>query len=220
MKRVFVLLTVFVIVFVLFQANLSLADDVRMFNYYQIKYKINDKFDVFIQPDMRFNDDIRELYYYHIRNGVTFHALENLDLGATYRFLESKSGSQWPNEHRLELEAMPKITLGDYKLSYRGRFEYRWLQNAADRWRYRSLGKVAYMAEIGDFAFTPYISNEIFYDFEINKLHMNRATLGADKKINENLLLGLFYLNETARAGETDEWNTRHYIGTKIVVSF
>ena len=178
-----------IMVLVLLQAGLSFADDVKMYNFYQLKYKINDKFDVFIQPDMRFNDDIREFYYYHFRNGVTYHALENLDLGATYRFAENKnSAGEWLDEHRLELQATPKVTLGDVKLANRSRFEHRWLQDSKDRWRYRNFSKIAYSAKIGDFEFTPYVSEEIFYDFEIEKLHLNWVAAGIDKKINKNLL--------------------------------
>lgn len=205
----------------LFAGNVSFADDVKMFNFYQIKYKVNDQFDIFVQPDMRFDDDIENYYYYHVRNGVVFHAHDNLDLGTTYRFARNKSSAgAWSNEHRLELDITPKVEVHGFKLSNRGRFEHRWLESAKDRWRYRNLAKIAYPASIGDFDFTPYISEEAFYDFEVDKMILNWATVGADKKITENLTVGLFYRTETARSGSTSEWNTRHVIGTKAMVSF
>jgi hypothetical protein len=204
------------------QARASFAkDDVKMFNFYQIKYKANDRFDIFVQPDTRFRDDIGEIYYYHFRNGIVFHAFKNLDLGATYRFARNKNSSgNWLNEHRLELDIAPKVKIADFSLLNRVRFEYRGLRKSRDRWRYRNLSKITGNAKIGDFEFIPYISEEIFYDFEIDKMHLNWATIGVDKKINKNLLVGIFYRNEASRVGTKDQWDTNHVIGTKVVFSY
>jgi hypothetical protein len=170
---------------------------------------------------MRFRDDIGDFFYYHFRNGVVFHANKNLDLGTTYRIARSEnSAGDWSTEHRLELDITPKFKAGDFNISNRGRFEHRWLESAADRWRYRNEFKVAYPTAIGDFKLTPYISEELYYDFEVDKMNLNWAKLGADKKITEHLLLGIFYMHEASRVGTTSEWDTNHYLGTKAVLSF
>jgi len=224
MRYVKVFLVVFVtavtLVF-LSQNSVSFADDdIRLFDFFQIKYKIDDRLDIFIQPDIRSRDDIGELYYYHFRNGIVLHAFENLDLGATYRYLDNKNSSgSWKREDRLELDITPKIKRGALKLANRSRFEYRALDDSRDRWRYRNLTKIAHPVKINNFEFTSYVTEEIFYDFEIEKMHLNWATIGADKKMTENLLVGLFYRNEATRVGTRDEWDTNHVIGTKAVLS-
>ncbi|MBU1134129.1 MAG: DUF2490 domain-containing protein [Candidatus Omnitrophica bacterium] len=222
MKKLSIFFIVCIAVLCFSQGSMVFAnDDLKMFNFYQITYKINDSFDVFIQPDMRFKDDINNFDYYHIRGGIVYHALKNLDLGSTYRFVQSKnSAGKWLNEYRLELDIAPKITIGRFKLVNRSRFEYRNLPTSTDRWRYRNLSKIAYPVKIGDFEFTPYISEEIFCDFEIGKINLNWITVGVDKKITKNLTLGLFYLNETVRVGTRSEWDTNHVIGTKVMMSF
>jgi len=222
MRKISIFLTVSIIAIFFSQVKAAFAeDDRKMFNFYQIKYKVNDKLDIFVQPDIRIKDDMKEFNYYHFRNGAIFHAFENLDLGITYRFLRSKnSANKWLTEHRLELEATPKITIEGFKLANRSRFEYRGLEDSRDRWRYRNLSKVAYPTKIGNFEFIPYVSEEFFCDFEIGKIHLNWATLGVDKKITKNLLVGLFYLNEAVRVGTKDEWDTNHILGTKVALSF
>lgn len=222
LKIFFTICAIMAVAMFFVQPNAVFAgDDLKMFNFYQLKHKINDKCDVFIQPDMRFNDNIGEFNYYHIRTGLAYHAFKNLDLGATHRFLQSKNAAgKWLDENRIELEITPKTTLANFSLSDRSRFEYRSIEQSRDRWRYRNLIKAAYPAKIGKFEFTPYLSNEIFYDMEINKLNLNWATVGADRKISKNLLVGVFYLNELTRVGTKNEWDTNHVIGTKAAVSF
>ncbi len=219
--RKIVLSIVVCIVFLLTNKEAFAKSDVKMFNSYTLKYKVNDKFDVFIQPDMRFKDNMGEFYYYHFRSGIVFHALKYLDLGTTYRFLQSKnSADKWLIENRLELDVTPKVTVKGFQLFNRSRFEYRWLESAKDRWRYRNCTKIAYPTSIKNFEFTPYISEEFFYDLRIGKVHLNWVTIGASKKITKNLILGLYYMVESLRVGKINKWNTNHVLGTTITVSF
>lgn len=75
---------------------------------------------------------------------------------------------------------------------------------------YRNIATIAYPAKIGNFEFTTYISDEIYYDFLIKKMPLNWATIGADKKINKNLTVGLYYRNEASRNGVTTKWVTNN----------
>jgi len=199
----------------------SWADDVKMFNHYTLKHKLNDTFDIFVQPDTRFNDNISRFNYYHVRTGVIMHVDKNLDLGTTYRFLEKKSSSgEWLYENRIELDCTPKMKIEGFNLANRSRFEYRNLEKSKNKWRYRNKSKISHNAAIGNFTFTPYISEEIFYDFDTKQIHLNWAAIGADKKLSSGLSVGLYYLNETTRVGTTSEWDTNHIFGTKVTISF
>jgi len=209
-----------VVVFVLF-ANLIYAggDDFMYFSAFEFKHKINDSLDVFIQPELRFNDDISELYYWHIRNGIIYHLDKNLDLVSTYRLKQTEdSTGSWIPENRLELEINPKISLNGFKLSDRNRFEYRDLRGSKDRWRYRNMLKISRYLE--QYKITPYISEEIFYDFEINKLETNWATLGVSKKLTKEITGSIFYRWESKRVGTTSHWDSNHILGTKIGYKF
>lgn len=206
-----------------FFASDVFAADGKYYSEFVLKHKINDKFDVFFNPEMRLNDDMGNLYYYHLRGGTTYHAHKNLDLSLATRFIQTKdSNDKWGTDtwYIPEMIIIPKVTVKGFNLSNASKFEYRVIENSTDRWVYRNLATVAYPTKIGTFDFTPYISDEIYYDFEISKMNQNWATIGANKKITKNLSVGLYYRNELSRRGATSKWLTSHILGSNITVDF
>ena len=157
----------------LFLATGALAEtDNKYYSEFVLKHKLNDKFDLFFNPEVRFKNDMGNAYYQQYRIGTIFHACKYLDLTGAYRFIAQKdSKSDWSNSDMqyIEMIATPKIKLGGFNLSDANKMEYRYIENARDRWVYRNLVTIAYPAKIGNFEFTPYVSNEIYYDFERNK---------------------------------------------------
>lgn len=211
------------LVMFLFVGSVAFAKgDNKYYSEYVFKHKLNDKFDLFFTPEFRFNDDMGNFYYYHMRVGSTFHAHKNLDLALAYRFIQNKADGDWDNNNiqYIEMIAVPKIKLGGFDISDANKFERRYYQHAPNRWVYRNLLQFAYPAKIGDFEFTPYISDEVYYDFQLNMANLNWATLGATKKINENLALGVYYRAETSRVGSSSKWVTNQVLGTNISVNF
>ncbi|MDD5449809.1 MAG: DUF2490 domain-containing protein [Candidatus Omnitrophica bacterium] len=205
-----------------FVTSVFASGDNKYYSEFALKHKLNDKFDLFFTPELRFNDDMGNFYYYHVRAGSTFHACKNLDLAIAYRFIQNKVNGKWDNNdvQYIEMLAIPKIKLGGFDVSDANKLERRFYENARDRWVYRNLLTFAYPAKICNFEFTPYISDEVYYDFELNKVNLNWATLGANKKINKYLTLGLYYRAETSRVGSSSKWPTNHILGTNISVNF
>ncbi len=206
-----------------FVASDVFAGDGKYYSEFVLKHKINDKFDAFFNPELRLNDDMGNLYYYHLRGGATYHAHKNLDLALATRFIQTKdSKDKWGTDtwYIPEIIIIPKVTVKGFNLSDANKFEYRVIENATDRWVYRNLATVAYPTKIGTFEFAPYISNEIYYDFLINKMNQNWATIGANKKITKNLTVGLYYRNEALRKGVTTKWVTNNILGSNITVDF
>lgn len=197
--------------------------DNKYYSEFVLKHKLNDKFDVFFNPEIRFKNDMQDAYYQHYRVGTIFHANKYLDLAGAYRYIETKDATgDWSNgtTQYIEMIAVPKIKLGGFNLSDANKMEYRYIENARDRWVYRNLVTVAYPAKIGGFEFTPYVSNEIYYDFEIDEMNLNWATVGATKKINKNLTLGLYFRNEASRVGTSSKWVTNYILGSNATVDF
>jgi len=205
-----------------FASSVFASSDNKYYSEFAFKHKLNDKFDLFFTPEFRYNDNMGSLYYYHMRVGSTFHAHKNLDLALAYRFLQSKVASDWDNNdvQYIEMITIPKVTLGGFDISDANKFERRFYENAPDRWVYRNLLTFAYPTKIGRFEFIPYISDEIYYDFELSKANLNWATLGANKKINKYLTVGLYYRAETSRVGSSSSWITNHILGSNVTVSF
>lgn len=199
----------------------AFAGDNKYYSEFVLKHKLNDKFDLFFTPELRLKEDMGDLYYYHVRAGSTFHAHNNLDVALAYRYIETEdSKGNWNNADTQYVETIitPKTKLGKAMLSDANKVEYRFIENAPDRWVYRNLAMLAYPAKIGNFEFTPYISNEVYYDFELYKVNLNWVTLGFNKKITKNLTLGLYYRDEASRLGSSSKWVTNHILGTNITV--
>ncbi len=206
----------------LFATGALASGDNKYYSEFAFKHKLNDKFDLFFTPELRYNEDMGNFYYYQLRAGSTFHAHKNLDLALAYRFLQSKVKGAWDNNdiQYIEMLAIPKIKLGGFDISDANKIERRFYENAPDRWVYRNLLSFAYPTKIGNFEFTPYISNEIYYDFELDRMNLNWATIGANKKINKYLTVGLYYRDETSRVGTSSKWVTNHILGSNVTVNF
>lgn len=197
--------------------------DSKYYSEYAFKHKFSDRWDIFFTPELRFKNDMKAFYYYQLRSGATLHADKHLDITLAYRYLQTKdSQGQWDNSdgRYIELIVIPKTTLAGFKLSDANKIELRSLENARDRWVYRNLATIAYPAKIGDFEFTPYLSNEVYYDFEIEKFNLNWTTLGITKKISQNLSLGMYGRAETTRVGTKSEWDTNFILGTNVGIDF
>jgi len=198
------------------------AGDNKYYSEFAFKHKLNDKFDLFFTPEFRFNDDMSNFYYYSLRIGSTFHAHKNLDLALAYRFLQNKVAGNWDQNdvQYIEMLAIPKIKLGGFDISDANKLERRYYENARDRWVYRNLLTFAYPTKIGNFEFIPYVSEEIYYDFDIDEMNLNWATLGANKKINKYLTVGLYFRDETSRVGTSSKWVTNYILGSNVTVNF
>jgi len=62
-----------------------------------------------------------------------------------------------------------------------------------------------------------FLSDEIFYNFMVDKLNENRTELGFSKEITDNLGLGLSYI---LRYREIDNWRNTNILQTEVKVVF
>lgn len=197
--------------------------DNKYYSEFAFKHKLNDKFDVYFIPEVRFKNDMGHSYYQQYRVGTTFHADKHLDLATAYRYIFSKdTKGDWSNSDMqyIEMIAIPKTKIAGINLSDANKVEYRFLENSRDRWVYRNLLTAAYPTKVGDFEFAPYVSNEAYYDFEIEKINLNWVTVGVNKKVAKNLTVGLYLRDETSRVGTTSKWITSYILGSNLSVDF
>ncbi|MCP4652718.1 MAG: DUF2490 domain-containing protein [Candidatus Omnitrophica bacterium] len=194
------------------------SGDVKYFSTYTFSCEINDDFSIFFQPEGRMYDDLNVFSYYHFRLGGIYEASKNLKYGLTYRFARSRSlADVWSSENRIELDLTPKFTIGNFKISDRSRFEYRMLHSRQDKWRYRNNLTLSTTANIGKHSFSPYVSNEIYIDFDNNVFNTNWSTAGFSKKLSDKVSLNVFYRLESIRI-KHNEWDTNNIFGTNLTL--
>lgn len=194
------------------------TDDWNYWSSVSFEHKLDPKTRVIWNPVWRVRDDISETYHLATRQGVGHKVSDSLDLAAHYFYIQEKNTKgQWVEEDRLELQPTLKWDYAGFNFSDRNRFEYR-VVGDDEKWRYRNLLKIAKPVEINGFSFSPYISNEIFYDLKKEELNQDRASVGFIKKINPHVTLDVYYMVRSDYAG--GHWNTTNIAGTSFSISF
>jgi len=141
-------------------------------------------------------------------------------LGSSPVLESSKSGDDWSDTYRIDLELNPrKFQLGARgpELSLRNRWEWRWKEGEGreifHRLRHRS--KLEWKLERGPFdSFA--IADEIFYETDKERLTANRfypAMVGfglGEAKAS------LFLLYQSKRAGLSDDWDGEYILGAGL----
>jgi len=200
--------------------------DTRYTSHLVVKKKLNDKFDIFVHSNLKLKDDMGTLYYFYVRNGLTYHAHKNLDLGLVYRIAETEvrkaAETDWKIEHRAEFDIAPKMDIGKLKLVDRSRFEFRYFENEGrDEWRYRNLFKLSYPVEIFNVPISLFCSEEFFYDLNPKEISIHWLTAGFDKKLTEDLSLAIYFRIELVRKAEDlNSWDRYNVLGTQLTWYF
>ena len=160
-----------------------------------------------------------ELYWQQYRLGLSHTVNDWLTLASYYHYSELKSSStgKWSGENRVLFDVIFNGKLPGLKLSDRNRIEVRFLGDR-ERVRYRNEIKIQKPIKLFNTALTPFVSNEIFYEFQTERATSNWFSAGCFKRINKNLGISLFYRLESTRTGR--DWSERNCIGINTVFSF
>jgi len=192
--------------------------DAELWNSVAIKFKLNDKTSLIIEPKFQSRDDASDFYYWESVQGLKYKLHKNVDVGLFYLYADKQStGGVWTKENRGRAEVTLKETFGSFKISDRNRYEYR-VVGGSEKTRYRNRIQIARPLEFKGHKLTPYVSNEFFYDNKDHAYNQNRATFGINKKINDTLTAGAYFLLQTTRSGGGD-WGQTNVFGTKMSFS-
>jgi len=221
MKNTYVTLKTFLILCLLLSSavvSAQAADDWQYWNEFQLSYKVQDKWGLKIAGEQRMVDDFSILGLTNVTAGTEWQALRFLDLGAYYKFENDKSPSGAKNdEHRHYWQATLKTKRGSFFIKDRNRMEYR-NKKTKDGWRYRNQIQIGYAIPYKQFVFTPYLSEEFFYDTVAGEINQNRVAIGVSTKLSPHIKIATYYLLKSNRSGR--DWNESNALGTNLALSF
>ena len=193
-------------------------DDWQYWSAYNFRHKINDRWGLVLNPQVRIFDDATDFSYYESRFGIVYGFNKHFDLGVNYLFSNTKNTlGKWTDENNLELEATPKWSLAGFKFSDRNRFEYR-IVNGKPKNRYRNNLKISRSVKMGKNEWIPFIGNELFYDFKASEYNQNRFSVGIGKNLSKNLALEIYLMSKMDKTGR--DWKNSDIVGTNLQVSF
>ena len=198
-------------------------DDVQSWSTLEVTKRLGSSWEVCFRPEIRLRDDASELFYHEYRQGVRWNPSTSLQVGMNYLFVRNESSGKPREEHTGELDVTPKTTVGPWQLSVRGRIALKTIQRSAgeQEWQVRLMPKAAYPMQIGGRTITPYVADDVFYEYTRDAWNQNRLFLGVIVPLGKSRGIevsadGYYMLQH--QLGARRDWSSNHILGTKLNV--
>ncbi|MEN9572469.1 MAG: hypothetical protein RL514_324 [Verrucomicrobiota bacterium] len=145
---------------------------------------------------------------------------DKLWLGVNYTFVErlelnpSTHAELALDEHRIELEALPRFALGESaRLNGRIRMERRWKDNAPDDWRFRMRWEPSLAVKDCGPLTELFVQAEYLHDLKsTGSREWRLVPAGTGWRFSDHLSLRIYYMWDTVRA--RPDWAVSHIIYT------
>lgn len=108
------------------------------------------------------------------------------------------TGGRRDRDHRVRGSATVRLPFRGFNLSDRNLFERRF-RMSRDSTRYRNLIRVERPLEVKGFAFTPFVTDEAFYDFRVRAWTRNHVAVGIRKTFARRYTGDVYYQHESAQ---------------------
>ncbi len=129
--------------------------------------------------------------------GFTFRFGKYVTVAPNYLYIGTRP---FPNrkgwENRLTLPVTLRFNAGDFRLSDRNQFERRYRSNGAKSTRYRNRFQVDHSLGSDKLKLSVFVSDEVFYDWSIDRWVRNRFSVGVSKVFNKHFTQDLYYLRQ------------------------
>jgi len=208
MKNIF---SVFTLIFLVFSASAASqiptpSNDFQIWNEISVAFPIikakdknNKEFDRLtfsLNGVLRFGDKISRLVDKRIGFGFGYRLNKYISFAPDYLYRGNKpSRGVKQYEHRLRFALALENKWRRFSLIDRNQIEYRIRHSRKDSVRYKNRLRFEYpLKKSKKEIFTPFVSNEPFYDFSEKKLTRNELFAGINKKFNNGFSADFYYL--------------------------
>jgi hypothetical protein len=193
------------------------ADDWQYWNQLVLKHEFTDRLALDVASEQKWSVDPWDLFQYNTTLLPTVSVTDNVSVGVGYRYERKEQGEEWMTENRLLFPLTFGWALNPWQFQLRSQLEYRDLEDDQDRWRIRERILLKRPVRIGEVTVTPFISEEVFYDFTVEQMNQNRAAVGLSAPWGKHTTLSVFYMS---KADRRDHWSTVNVLGTEVAVKF
>ncbi len=177
------------------------------------------KLDVILNLGLREKTDFNRTTDHYAGLSFLYKATKHIAFGPGYRYQRlSAVRGRLTYEHRLALNSVLTFNLpGKIKLTDRNLYEYRWRSSRSDTARYRNRIIVERPYKIAKRTFTPYVLDEIFYDFVLDKFSRNRFAVGVKKRLDKHFTLDIYLMRQSDGTTQPGDFNV---IGSNFRFNF
>ncbi len=116
-------------------------------------------------------------------------------------------------ENRLSLPVQVRFDIGKFRLTVRNLFERRLRNSGLKTTRYRQRLQVEHPVGSKDLGLSLFISNEVFYDWAVDRWVRNRFSVGGIKVFNKHFTQDFYYLRQNDGVSVPGDLNV---IGTTL----
>ena len=178
--------------------------DLGSWNILQVRYQINDRYNLFGEAQIRSLQFYDNFHYYEYKGGVNYKLGKNVHvaLGAGNYQTYLEGGNFVLPKSNDELRLWPQLLvfqkLGGLKIEHRVRTEFRYSDRGnRERYRYRLGISYPFGKENKDGKqYLISVSNELFFSQNIPYFERNRLLLAFNYKVNENTTLQMGYIHQ------------------------
>ena len=186
--------------------------DVQQWNDVQIAVPVTKDIDFNLLGTLRIGRNINRPVDERIGVGFTFRAGKYLSFAPSYLHIGMQPFERrklW--ESRLSFATTLRFQADKFRLSDRNQFERRYRHPGIPSTRYRNRFQVDLPIGRDTMKLSLFASDEVFYDWSVDRWVRNRFAAGVSKVLNSNLTLDVYYLRQNdgiSRPGDL------HVIGT------
>ncbi len=140
--------------------------------------------------------------------------IEDLNLNFNLKYAYTKSNNVWSLEKRPHIQISKVFSMPNTYIELRTRQEYRLKSNNQETARNRMRIKVTSKNKI--FNMNPFVSNELYYDFDEKELTNNRLEVGANFLFKNKTETSFYYKLVT----DLDDSSWEHNHSLTLAISF
>ena len=202
------------------------GDDVQTWHSADLAKKLGSRWEFAWLPEIRIRRDASQLFRHEYRHSLRWKASPHLQIAVNYLFARDESSGKPREEHTGELDVTPKASVGPWDLSVRGRAALRTIQRSAgeQEWQLRVMPKVGYRMTFAGRPITPYVADDLFYEYTRDAWNQNRLFLGAVVPLpaphGVQLNVDAYYMLQSQLGSARGDWSSNHILGTKLVAKF
>jgi hypothetical protein len=180
---------------------------------FDICVPLGDKVEFEVKPKIRIKN--QKKYYFKTYVGATAKLTKRFNLSVYYSYKRERNEEGWHDERSGVVDGALRWQLDKISLSDRNRLGYSFDEKD---WLYSNKLKIEKPFYPWSHKITGFAADEVFYDFEKDKLNRNHFSFGFSTKLTKHIKLENSYLLESER--EKANWETDSAVSVKPKIRF
>ena len=209
-----------VIIVLISQASFASDEVFRLWSSVSATTELDEDWEVTFSQGLRFADNASRFYYSSSSLSLNYSGFGDwIEAGDGFRkMFKKQSSNSWVSEDRPYVSVTLKGIYKELDVSSRARLEFRDKEDDKDLWRFRNRFQIEFPVRWTELKLQPYMSDEIFINFDEEHFNRNRVYAGVIYEFFEHTECKFYYLFQNWKSD--DKWCDMNAVGLTFSVSF